>query len=195
MNGLKAGPFPAAETDRQIDIGGVETFVGRSGYDAQLSIVNTLGELAKPRHKPILGEVVAACDRQRRIRLPLLQRRQHIAYVTEASPYRIREALAGRSQLEAVTVALEESKTGFALHRRDMTADRRGRDTELGARRRQISMPGGDFEYDERVQGRKRPSQCHHIKIISTSYKISSITRVFIEYKYKKSIVCAIPCP
>jgi hypothetical protein len=68
--------------------------------------------------------------------------------VTEASSYRIREALAGRSQLEAVTVALEESKPGFALDRRDMTADRRGRDTELGARRRQISMPGGDFEYD-----------------------------------------------
>src|ERR1700722_9507727 len=56
-------------------------------------------------------------------------------------------------------------------------------------------MPGGDFENDERVQGRKRPSQCHHIKIISTYYKISSIPRLFIEYKYRKSIVCAIPCP
>jgi hypothetical protein len=38
--------------------------------------------------------------------------------VTKASPYRIREALAGRSQLEAVAVALEESKPGFALDRR-----------------------------------------------------------------------------
>src|ERR1700722_4911326 len=51
-------------------------------------------------------------------------------------------------------------------------------------------MPGGDFEYDERVEGRKRPPQCQHIKIISTSYKISSIHGLFIEYKYRKGIVC-----
>jgi hypothetical protein len=49
--------------------------------------------------------------------------------VTESSPYRIREALPGRSQLEAVTVALEERKPGFSLDRRDVTADRGCGDT------------------------------------------------------------------
>lgn len=124
VDGLKASPLPIAETDRQIDIGSIETLVGCCGDDAQLSIFEMLGKLAKSRHEPILGEVVAACHGQRRIGLPLLQRRQHISYVTESSPYRIREALAGRGQLEAVPVALEESKPGFALDRRDVTADR-----------------------------------------------------------------------
>jgi len=129
VNGLEAGPFPVAETNRQIDIGGVETFIARSGDDAQLSIVNTLGEFAKSRHQPILGEVVAACDGQRRIGLALLQRREHIAYVAESSPYRIGEALADGSQLEAVTVALEKRKSGFSLDRGDVTADGRCSDT------------------------------------------------------------------
>jgi hypothetical protein len=45
--------------------------------------------------------------------------------VTESSSNRIRETLAGSGQFEAVTVTLEEDKTGFPLHRRDVTADSR----------------------------------------------------------------------
>ena len=66
---------------------------------------------------------------------------------------RIREALSGRGQFEAVTVAREQDESRFALDGRDVTADRGSGDAELGARRGQISMPGGDFEHDQRIDG------------------------------------------
>ena len=101
------------------------------------------------------------------ITLPLLERGQHIAHVPEPGTYRVRQALSRRSQLEPVSVAREESEAGFAFDGGDVTADRRGGNAELGARRGQISMPGGDFEHDQRIDGGQRPSQSHHIKIIT----------------------------
>jgi hypothetical protein len=49
-------------------------------------------------------------------------------------------------------------------------------------------MPGGDFEYHERVHWRERPPQCHHIEIITNPYKISSYIGICIGYKYRKGI-------
>ena len=168
MGGREAGPLPVAKSDRQIDIGCIETFVGGGGDDPHLPIVDVFGELAKPRHQPNLGEVVAACDGQRRVCVSrCLSDGEHIAHVPESGPYRIRQALSRRGQLEPVSVAREEGEAGFALDGGDVTTDRRGGNAELGARRRQILMPGGDFEHDQRIDGRQRPSQSHHIKIIT----------------------------
>ena len=72
-------------------------------------------------------------------------------YVTQASAYRIRKALAGRGQLEAITVTLEENEPGFALDCRHVSAHSGCGDTQLGARCRQVSMPRGNLEHHECV--------------------------------------------
>src|SRR5580692_11271721 len=115
MGRREAGPFPVAKSNRQVDIGGIESFVVGGGYDAHLSIGDVLGELAKPRHQPDLGKIVAACDGQRPLTLPLFERGEHVADMPEAGTYRIRKALPCRSQLEPVSVAREEAETGFAF--------------------------------------------------------------------------------
>ena len=111
--------------------------------------------------------------------LPLFERGEHITHVPESGPYRVRQPLSCRGQLEPVSVAHEKAEAGFALHGGDVTTDRGSGNAEFGARRREILMPGGDFEYDERIHGGQRPSQCHHIKIIANPYKISSYTEVY----------------
>ena len=102
-----------------------------------------------------------------RLTLPLFERGEHIAHVPESGPYRVRQALSRRGQLEPVSVAHEKAEAGFALYGGDVTTDRRSGDAELGARRGEILMPGGDFEHDERIDRGQRPPQSHHIKIIT----------------------------
>ena len=67
VGGREARPIPIAKSNRQVDIGCIETFVGRGGDDPHLPVVDVFGELAKSRHEPNLGEVVAARDGQRRV--------------------------------------------------------------------------------------------------------------------------------
>src|SRR5271170_4878613 len=115
MGSREARPLPVAKSNRQVNIGRIETFVGRGGYDPYLSIVDVFGELTKARHQPNLGEVVAACDGQRLFTVPLFERGEHIAHVPEPGTYRVRQALSRRSQLKPVSVAREEGEAGFAL--------------------------------------------------------------------------------
>jgi hypothetical protein len=72
--------------------------------------------------------------------------------VPESGPYRVREALSRRGQFEVVTGAPEEDKSAFALDGCDMAADSRGSDTQFSTRRRQILVPGGDFEDDPLIR-------------------------------------------
>ncbi len=104
-----------------------------------------------------------------RLTAPLFERGEHIAHVPEPGPYRVRQALSRRGQLEPVSVADEKTEAGFALYGGDVTTDRRRRNAELGARRGEILMPGGDFEHDERIDGGQRPPQSQHIKIIANT--------------------------
>ena len=101
-----------------------------------------------------------------RFALPLFERREHIAHMPESGTYRVGQALSRRGQLEPVSVAREKAEAGFALYGGDVTTDRRSGNAELGARRREISMPGGDFEHDQGIDRGQRPSQGQHIKII-----------------------------
>lgn len=72
----------------------------------------------------------------------------------ESGPYRIRKALASRTQFETVAVPREESQSRFPFHGRNMAADCGGGDTQFGTRGRQISVSGGHFEDDQSVEGR-----------------------------------------
>jgi hypothetical protein len=90
-----------------------------------------------------------------RIALPLFERGEHIAHMPESGTYRVSQALSRRGQLEPVAVAREEAEAGFALHGGDVTADRGSGNAELGTRRRQILMPGGDFEHDQGIDRRQ----------------------------------------
>src|SRR5580698_10579281 len=83
MGGREAGPLPVAKSDRQVDIGCIETFVAGGGYDPYLSIADVFGELTKARHQPDLREVVAAGDGQHPLTAPLFERGEHIAHVPE----------------------------------------------------------------------------------------------------------------
>jgi hypothetical protein len=106
----------------------------------------------------------------------------------QSGTYRVSQALSRRGQLETVSISREEAESGFALHSGNVTTDGRGGNAELGTRRREILMPGGDFEHDQGIEGRQRPSQGLHIEIISNASKISSVQAFILEYKYKKGI-------
>src|ERR1700691_2702214 len=175
MGSREAGPLPVAKSDRQVDVVCIETFVAGGGDDPYLSIADVFGELTKARHQPNLGEVVAACDGERPLALPLCERGEHIAYMPESGTYRVSQALSRRSQFEPVSVALEEGESGFAFHSGDVATDGRGGNAELGACRGEILMPGGDFEHDQGIDGGQRLSQSYHIKIITNQYKNSSL--------------------
>src|SRR5271156_1484367 len=164
MGGRESGPLPIAKSDRQVNIVCIETFVAGGGYDPYLSIADVFGELTKARHQPNLGEVVAAGDGQRPFTLALFEGGEHITHVPEPGTYRVSQALSRRGQLEPVSVAHEEAETGFSLHGGDVATDRRSGNAELGARRREILMPGGDFEHDQGIDGGERASQGNHIK-------------------------------
>jgi hypothetical protein len=153
MGGRESGPLPVAKSDRQINIGCIESFVAGGGDDSHLSIADVFGEFTKARHQPNLGEVVAAGDGQRPFTLPLFERTEHIAHMPESGAYRVSQALSRCGQLEPVPVALEEAEAGFALDRGDVTTDRGSGNAELGTRRRQILVPGSDFEHDQGIDG------------------------------------------
>src|ERR1700722_9534979 len=175
MGGRETGPLAIAKSDRQVDIGCIETIVGGGRYDPYLSIVDVFGELAKARHQPVLGKVVAAGDGQRRFIPPLLEQGEYIVHMPQSGTYRVSQALSRRGQLETVSISREEAESGFALHSGNVTTDGRSGNAELGTRRREILMPGGDFEHDQGIEGRQRPSQGLHIEIISNASKISSV--------------------
>src|ERR1700722_17219324 len=154
MGCCEAGPFPVAKSDRQVDVGGIEAFVVGGGDYPHLSIGDVLGELAKPRHQPDLGKIVAASDGQRPFTLPLLERGEYVADMTEPGTYRIRKPLPCRGQLEPISVACEEAKSGCAFYGGYVASHGRGGNAELGARRGEVFMPGGNLKYDQGIYRR-----------------------------------------
>jgi hypothetical protein len=76
----------------------------------------------------------------------------------ESGTDRVRQTLSRRGQFEPVSVADEQAEAGFALYGGDVSTDRRSGNAELSARRREIPMPGGNFEHDESIDGGQRPT-------------------------------------
>ena len=153
VDGGESRPISIAETYRQVDVGGIEVFI-RGGRDhPQLPIVEELGEFPKSRHQPILRKVVTAGDGECAIDVPLFERGQHVAHVTQARADRIGQPLTGRRQFEPVAVANEQDESRLAFDRRHVAAHGGGGNAQLSAGRGQIAMPRGRLENDQRIHG------------------------------------------